>query len=382
MQNVWTTSGFMPTDSPAPEYLHQMVKKGNNKGGTDVPLEKFIGEGFDTDGSEQIIKVVDKPEPRPVCIAVWGGACDLAQALWKIKNTRSQTDIDKFIQKLRVYFIGKQDASNQWIIDNFPDLWLILALDRGGDKWQSGYRGMFWGGDMSNTSREWIHENIHGHNPLADNYPDKTYTGGDGKNPNMALKEGDTPSLLYFLPNGLNVIEHPEWGGWGGRYVEEKPNFYRDAEDTFYDKSQGKKITSPRATVFRWRQDFQNDFMARVDWGGTPHYADANHQPEIVLNGEINPEPLHILASPGKKIMLNAFTSSDPDRDELTFHWTYYAEAGTFKGNVKIRRKSKGRAKIKIPNGAGAGTIHIICKVSDDGTPSLCSYKRVIINVL
>ena len=381
-RNACPISRNHTSDFPTAEFLHQTVKKGNNKGGTDVPLQDFIGEGFDTEGSEHILKVVDDPNPQKICIAVWGGACDLAQALWKVKNTRTPAGINQFVQKLRVYFIGKQDASNQWIIDTFPDLWLILALDRDGDKWQSGYRGMFWGGDMSNTSRDWIHENIYGHNPLADNYPDETYTGGENKNPHMALKEGDTPSLLYFIPNGLNVIGHPEWGGWGGRYEEVKPNFFRDADDTVFDVSEGKMITSPRATVFRWREDFQNDFLARIDWGSTPNYSNANHPPEIVLNGNIDKEPLHILVSPGKKIKLNAFTSNDPDRDDLTVHWIYYPEAGTYKGNTDIRPKRKGRAKVKIPKDAREGSIHIVCKVSDNGTPSLCAYKRVIINVL
>ena len=135
-------------DFPSSKELRKTVKKGNNKGGNEVPVQEFIGEGFDTEGSEWIINVVDKKSKQPVCVAVWGGACDLAQALWKVKNTRSKKEQKKFIERLRVYFIGKQDASNQWIIDNFPDLWLILALDRSGNKWLSSYRGMFWGGDM------------------------------------------------------------------------------------------------------------------------------------------------------------------------------------------------------------------------------------------
>ena len=369
-------------DFPEPQYLHNVVKKGNSKGGTKVPVEQFLGEGFDTEASEWIIEVADRENPDPVCIAVWGGAADLAQALWKVKQTRSRAQLSDFVGKLRVYFIGKQDASNQWIIDEFPDLWLILALDRGGDKWQSGYRGMFWGGDMLNTSKEWIHENIHGHTELADNYPDKAYTGGEDKNPHMALKEGDTPSFLYFLPNGLNAVEHPEWGGWGGRYEEVKPGFFRDADDTVFDVSEGKIIISPRATVFRWREDFQNDFAARIDWGATPAYSAANHPPLAVVNGHIGNEPLRIFASARKKIKLDAIISHDPDRDDLTIEWFHYREAGTYNGEVKIRTRRKAKAGVRIPKDASGSTIHIVCKVSDDGSPSLCGYKRVILEVL
>jgi len=367
---------------PTPIYLHHTVKKGNYKGGTKVPLEDFIGEGHDTEGSEWIISVVDRPNVSPVNIAVWGGASDLAQALWKIKNTRSETEMGKFVDKLRVYFIANQDASNQWIIDNFPELWIILSLDESGNSWLSGFRGMFWGGDMSNTTQEWIHENVHGHTALADNYPDKASTGGESKNPHMALKEGDTPSFLYFLPNGLNVIQHPEWGGWGGRFKEIKPNLYNDAEDTFYDVSKGKTITSSRATVFRWREDFQNDFMARIDWGANADYSEANHKPLAVVNGDIDTKPLHIFASPRKTIKLDAIISHDPDRDDLTIAWKRYPEADTYYGEVKIRPRRKGKAKVKIPKDAAGTNIHIICKITDDGTPRLSGYKRIIIEVL
>jgi len=367
---------------PTATYLRSIVKKGNDKGGTEVPLNAFIGEGFDTEGSDWIIEVVDRPSNKPVCIAVWGGACDLAQALWKVHETRSTDEVEKFVKKLKVYYIAKQDASNQWIIDNFPNLWTILSLDESGNTWVSSFRGMFWGGDMSNTSKGWIHENIRGHSPLAENYPDKTYTGGESKNPHMALKEGDTPSFLYFLPNGLNSVEHPEWGGWGGRFSKKKPNFYQDTEDTFFDASEGKEITSSRATIFRWREDFQNDFMARIDWGANSDYSAVNHPPLAVVNGDLKSTPLHIFTSPGKRIKLDAIVSHDPDRDNLSIHWLHYREAGTYNGGVEIKARRKGKARVKIPKDAAGSTIHVICTVTDDGSPQLSSYKRVILEVL
>ena len=169
-------------DYPASTLLHSIVKRGCYGNGVRVPFNEYIGEEKDTEGSDWIIHVVDMKDDRPVGIAVWGGACDLAQAIWKVKTTRSQQDKDEFIRKLRVYFIGKQDSSNDWIISNFSKMWLILALDRVGNIWESGYRGMFWGGDMSNTAKDWLHKNIIELNPLAQMYPDKAYTGGENKN--------------------------------------------------------------------------------------------------------------------------------------------------------------------------------------------------------
>lgn len=47
--------------------------------------------------------------------------------------------------------------------------------------------------------------------------------------------EGDTPSTLFVLPNGLNDSTHPDFGGWGGRYLlsDLQGDFkhYGDAQD-------------------------------------------------------------------------------------------------------------------------------------------------------
>lgn len=111
---------------PSATYLHTLVKNGCTQNGRKIPVGKYIGQGKDTEGSDWIIRVVDNSKDEPVMISVWGGACDLAQALWKVKNTRTEKELAAFISKLRVYFIGKQDSSNDWIIDNFPKMWLIL----------------------------------------------------------------------------------------------------------------------------------------------------------------------------------------------------------------------------------------------------------------
>ena len=79
----------------------------------------------------------------------------------------------------------------------------------------------FSGPDFSLVSNDWIDEHVqHGHGPLGELYPDIAY-----------IMEGDTPSFLFLIPNGLNAPEHPEWGGWGGRY-EKQGGFYTDTADT------------------------------------------------------------------------------------------------------------------------------------------------------
>jgi hypothetical protein len=342
---------------------------------------EFIGDGLGTEGSEWIIDVVDSDDPQPVNVAVWGGAADLAQALWKVKSTRSPEACDAFVAKLRVFFIGKQDSSNDWVLETFPKLWVILALDRGGDKWESGYRGMFWGGDMQNTSLAWLEKNIKGKNPLADMYPTKAFTGGEKRNPHMAMKEGDSPSLLYFIPNGLNAPDHPSWGGWGGRYSLMHDNVFGDADDSYFDQQANKMITSPRATVFRWRQDFQNDFATRVLWA-SQSLTEANHRANISINGAQSFEPLFITAKAGESIKLDATATSDPDGDELKFSWSDYPEAGTYNHILtRIRSKGDGKCTVEIPGDVAGKSIHIILAVTDKREVPMTAYKRIVINV-
>ena len=59
-----------------------------------------VGEGKDSAGSALLIAAVDKDDPRPVWVTVWGGANCLAQALWKVRNTRTASQLDKFIAKM------------------------------------------------------------------------------------------------------------------------------------------------------------------------------------------------------------------------------------------------------------------------------------------
>ena len=129
-------------DYPSARELKKRVKAGCAGNGHNIPVEDYIGKGKSTEGSQWIIEQVDLAT-RSVHMAIWGGACDLAQALFDVSRTRPEEALRKFIQKLKVYFIGKQDSSNDWIIANFPELWLVLAMSHDGDSWNSSYRGIF-----------------------------------------------------------------------------------------------------------------------------------------------------------------------------------------------------------------------------------------------
>ncbi|MEL6941921.1 MAG: DUF1593 domain-containing protein, partial [Bacteroidota bacterium] len=86
-----------------------------------------VGEGMDTEGSELIIQELEKEDARPLWISVWGGVNTLAQALHKIKKTKSEKEAANLIAKLRVYTISDQDDSGIWIRNNFPSLFYIVT---------------------------------------------------------------------------------------------------------------------------------------------------------------------------------------------------------------------------------------------------------------
>ena len=63
--------------------------------------------------------------------------------------------------------------------------------------------------------------------------------------------------------------------------------------------------TSDQATIWRWREAFQNDFAARMDWS-IADYRHANHNPVVEINGQSGTAPLMIEAEVGKSIELDA----------------------------------------------------------------------------
>ncbi|MDP3443082.1 MAG: DUF1593 domain-containing protein, partial [Ignavibacteria bacterium] len=198
-------------DFPDTEQLLKLVKKGLPKYGM-----LGVGEGNDSEGSDWIIKVLEEKDERPLWISVWGGVNTLAQALFKIKNTKSEKEASELIAKLRVYTISDQDDSGIWIRNNFPNLFYIVSPgdDYGSATWNA-INSFVKGIDNSLISNNWIANNIQqDHGPLGVIYPDVAYG-----------MEGDTPAFLLLILNGLNEPEHPEWGGWGGRYELYKPDF-------------------------------------------------------------------------------------------------------------------------------------------------------------
>ncbi len=365
---------------PPAAHLLAVVKNGSTEYGM-----AGVGEGKSTEGSRHIIEVVDRPDPRPVWISVWGGANTLAQALWDVKYTRSPEELRRFVSKLRVYTISDQDNSGRWLRITFPDLYYIVSPT---DVERPEYYLSTWSGisgdrhykngpmqDFELVDNPWLVRNIiEGHGPLGALYPKLAY-----------IMEGDTPSFLGLVNNGLASEADPTYGGWGGRYelrksyAETRP-IYTNSRDTVTGKD-GREYTSNQATIWRWREAYQHDFAARMDWCVKPRGA-ANHNPQAVANGQPGKSVVEVKARPGERVALSAEGSSDPDGNALSYRWFHYPEAGTFPGRIVVEGSGSPRAGFAMPQAKRSETIHVILEVRDNGDPPLTAYRRVIVTAV
>ena len=141
-------------------------------------------------------------------------------------------------------------------------------------------------------------------------------------------------------------------------------------------KKHEKSFSGFKETLWRWRDDFQHDFAARMDWC-TQSFEEANHPPIPVLT---HPDKFSVKS--GEGFSLDAFDSTDPDGDNLSFLWFNYPEAGTYKKEIAISAENVHGIYIKAPEVEKEETIHFILKVSAKGTPVLSRYKRIIVTVL
>lgn len=332
-----------------------------------TPAEDWIGAGRDSPASEHIIRVVDRDDPRPVWIAVWGGPMDLAQALWKVRATRSAEALARFVGKIRYYQVSWQDTGAVWLWDNFPQLFRIQS--------RNAAHGIYRASPPELRTAAWVETNItSGHGPLAATYPAANAYGKTAVN----IKEGDSPSFLHLLPPGLSDPEQPAWGGWGGRFNLLEPGTKRHVEARDRHPSSSNPGAEESWTVGRWTPAMANDFAARLDWCVRP-YSAANHQPVAHLEGDISRRVLQRSVKSGAAVTLSAAGSSDPDGNTLGYRWWHYAEAGTFQGELRLQNSTTSAVSLVAPAVDTPQTAHLILEVTDDGEPRLTSYRRVIL---
>jgi hypothetical protein len=366
------------------------------------------GKGKSSTGSQALQAAIERDDPRPLWICIWGGANTLAQALLDLRDSRSNDDLNQLIARLRVYSISDQDDAGPWIRREFPGLFFIVtpsnpnSINYYAATWAGISGDLYYrNGEGANTSlvtNEWLEQNIRSKGPMGKMYPRF-----------MFIMEGDTPSFLGLIDNGLNAYRRPDWGGWGGRYVYLQPygeqhaiwsqggdEFARGTSQDTVIGVDGRQHVSDQASIWRWREAFQNDFAARMDWT-TKDFAHANHNPQVVVNGHPGTAPIEIEAHQGDIITLDADGTSDPDRQSLSYHWFLYPEAGltgAHGADVSLEEQDDKKAKISIKSACrplwlaipgmrcnGPGVVHVILAVSDDGSPRMTSYRRIVITV-
>lgn len=358
--------------------------------GDDVPL---------SDGDRLLLERVTSPDPDPLWVLVWGGTNVLAQVLSTIRN---RPDAAQLRSKLRVYTISDQDDTGAWIRQQWPDIFYICSV-HGWNQYQmatwtgiSGSTFDYGGPDPSKVTAEWVKHSIQ-LGPLGKVYPDFMY-----------IIEGDTPTFLYLIQNGLGVPEEPSWGSWGGRYLPVNvsehgaPNrgHFADVSDEVVGLN-GQTYRSNQATIWRWRNAFQDDFAARMQWTLTKDFSKANHHPVISVNGSIGIGPYHVDADAGSAVEINASGTYDPDGQSLTYKWYQYREPSAvqhFKADevavlgIEIIDASGTKAQVTVPPAEKSCVmvreriplergpiLHLILEVKDSGSPPLTSYRRILI---
>lgn len=344
---------------PSKDYLRSRTMPGSVNLGNEE-----IGEKNDSQGSDFIIKLVDEEDTRPLWIAVWGGGNTLAQAIWRVKKERTKERLEAFLHKLCVYTITDQDvpwaerhsnysfSSHQWMRHEFEKDLLFI--------WDESA----WLSQCEIGAKNWSEyaAQIQNHGNLGRIYPKYKYG-----------VEGDTPSYLHVMPNGLNDPTMPKQVGWGG-YSEW--GLGMDKETYSYTNYAGKaKDISAKYEVYFYPAIF-NNFAARMSWAKE---GKGNRNPIVIVNKNRNIDIIKLSPKQGKSIVLDASKSYDPDGDQLTFKWWVMPESGTYEGDITIQNKTASRAKVLVPSDAAGKTLHVICEVTDNGTPHLTSYRRIIV---
>ncbi len=365
------------------------------------------GEGKASAGSQALLKAIARDDPRPLWICLWGGVNTLAQALIDLRATHPPAEMDRLVARLRVSSISDQDDAGPWIRREFPTLdYIVKPSSPNGEEYYyatwTGISGDLYyrngaGADTSLVTNEWLEKNIRSKGPMGKFYPRF-----------MFIMEGDTPSWLGLIDNGLNAFRRPDWGGWGGRYVFRQPfgephaiwtqggdEFTRATSQDRVIGIDGIEHVSDQATIWRWREAYQNDFAARMDWT-VNDFAHANHNPTLVVNGQPGTAPIELTADAAQTIALDATGSKDPDGRALHYKWWVYEEAGlagTHGANVVITAADQPRAQVTIKSPCrdawipgiipcrGEGVAHVILEVTGEGSPRLTSYRRIVLHV-
>lgn len=383
-EKVYPTLRVHDPNYPTPQELRSKIREGN---------VEFDGDtSKDTPGSNLIKDVLLDDGPGPVYLQAWGGQSTIARALKAIElqyggSPQWPQIFDKVSRKAIIQAFGDQDNTNaSYIKPEWPG---IEFRQMATGTWGYGARGVVRPEFAQYLSAAWTRENVSSVGPFGAFYrvwrDGKQMVPGDvfdyfgldlpveelrakgyrvwtpPQEKGAWISEGDTSTFMNLVDNGLRAHEDASYGGWGGRNGPDK-----DATGA-----------APRdyATA-RWFEFAQRDFAARLKWTVTPAFSGANHQPRVSVTTGLN-----VSAAPGQTVRIAA-TAVDPDKDALTVKWWQHADADTYPGTIAFSSPDALATTFQVPADAGAGqTIHALLQVTDDGTPPLTRFQRVIVTV-
>ncbi|GMQ30276.1 DUF1593 domain-containing protein [Algoriphagus confluentis] len=376
---------------PTAEYLRSVVRVGN------IDFEGEMDK--DTPGSDFIKEKLLDETTQPIYLQAWGGTNTIARALKSIEDEFKDTPewesiYQKVVDKGIIYAILDQDATyRKYVAPNWPDLkiyynssqfWCFAyAWKRAVPESQHYlFEGKFMGEEIINNHgpllkqyysygdgqvQEGDDEHIHGDPTRLENAQWGTFGVYD------FISEGDSPAYLHLIDVGLDNLDHPEWGGWGGRLVQstEQANRWEDGASVL-DYSPFKDTLDATYPQVRWLETIQLDFAARADWC-VMDYSDANHPPVVKAVGSDRR-----FAKPGETFTL-AVESSDPDGDSLETRFWIYQESGTYSGQATLLAEGN-QVEVNL-DAHSTGQLHVIAEVKDNGVHPMTRYVRYVIDV-
>lgn len=380
---------------PTADYLRSLIRVGN------IDFEGEMEK--DTEGADFIKSKLLDDDDTPIYLQVWGGTNTIARALKSIEDEYKDTDewatvYKKVSDKAIIYAILDQDATyRKYISKQWPAVKIYynsFQFACFAYPWQRIVPSVW----HSYLEGDFMRKNImHQHGPLTKMY----YSYGDGQKQEGDdehihgdlskikdgqwgsfgqydfISEGDSPAYFHLIDVGLNNLDNPDNGGWGGRLIQStvQPSRWEDGEKAadFNPFTEKMDATYPQT---RWIKTLQNDFAARADWC-INDYKNANHAPKVWLKNSNK-----ITARAGQKVKLKG-KASDPDGDNLSYQWWQYHEVDTYQGKVELNKTNRSKLTFKTPNDIQKGeTIHLILEVTDSGVFPMTRYQRVIIKCI
>jgi len=370
---------------PTPAELKSTIRWGN------VEFDGDISK--DSPGSDLIKALLLDDEPGPIYLLAWGGLSTIARALKSIEEQyrgtpQWQTIYQKVSQKAILSPSGDQDDTYAtYIRPTWPNV-KSLPVGTGGVALAYGAAATVSAENARYYSADWTKEHISTRGSLGAFYR----VWGDGKQmvkgdifdyfglsgysvPQLRSKgyivwtpprpkgefigEGDTFTYLNLIDNGLLGYRDETQGGWAGHVIMRAI------------PGDSARRPSPNFTPAA-----QNALAARMMWSVTPTYAGANHEPHVRLRGSSR-----IAARPGATVRLEAVTS-DRDGNAVTVKWWRWKDVDTYPGDVRLSNPASPAIDVQVPADAIAGqTIQLVVEATDNGTPSLTRYERVVMTV-